>query len=277
MKFFPNYFINKIKKIPSKDLHEIIIRDLNITYYDVSTKKLDMIKQATNFLMDLMNPSINVLNKSKTRIYLYGFKEKKEFPLEQPIRDINANSGLTIWNQDGTMEVYIYRDEEMVKVYIHELLHLFGMDGTGCAHNFQLDGIRNPCEGIVEFAAEILYNNLFNGNSDKEMKRQVDFSIRQAIKIMCFHDIRSIYEPFRNGEETNIRAYYLLKTELFLCSDGMKIMGKLLENEMKIDKEVLNDVVKCWKNGILNKLFKKWKEGIDVNGNKKSLRMTIYE
>lgn len=186
-------------------------------------------------LHDIKNEKAEVMN-----LDLYLSSVKKTIPVDFPntILPIHINSGFCFHNQ--SMNICIFREEEWVKVLIHECFHAFNMDFheekisflTLFQSTFFVESEFLVQESLVEFWARILNCALFTYTVQPNMS-QGDFhklftlnlnmeriySLVQASKLLklfhlTFADIinpekkhicRKIYK-----EKTNAFCYYVI-------------------------------------------------------------------
>jgi hypothetical protein len=172
-------------------------------------------------------------NTVMAKIYLTPFK--KMLPNEtpnnrhpEPLTAINCNTGLTV-PCEGNRPIVIYREEEWLKVLIHETIHYFSIDSN--LHNMVLlNGIYaisqeiGLFEAYTEFWAEILLFIAYSFESEEDFKnillRETQFSLIQGKKILQhqrvrYSDLITSLSPVNYREDTNCMAYYVIKT-LFL-------------------------------------------------------------
>lgn len=145
------WFLNKTKS--QQNIYEKIVRILRrvvfmINFFDKST-----CNNGEKLVMDLF------LVDAKKHIPTY-----RQFNLDQE----SINSGYTSFFNDAnqTKTIIIYRDEEMEKLIIHELIHFFILDFKNL--NFDLSSILNipksleliPNESFTEFITMIIHPSL---------------------------------------------------------------------------------------------------------------------
>ena len=150
-------------------------------------------------------------------------------------------------------EIIIFRKEEWFKSFIHETFHNFALDFSDMDNNdchtkikslFPVDSKVNLFESYTEFWAEITniclcsYLSLKNKSRVNEylreckelMELEKTFGVFQMVKVLGYMGLtyKSLYskdeqnETLRNTlyrEETNILAYYIIKTILMVNAD----------------------------------------------------------
>jgi len=185
-------------------------------------------------------------------IYLYMTSLKKHLPNKGEIIDwINVNTAFTRTCRPKS-EIVIYRKEEWFKVFIHETFHCFGldfshMDNTIYKVQNHMQSIFNVnveillFESYTEFWAELLNEMFFIYIDNPRVRRnytQYCIILEQIInyqrlhcvlvmnKILRFNETdynelisRNINNNYK--EKTNVFAYYVIKTILFIHFNEM--------------------------------------------------------
>ena len=167
------------------------------------------------------------------KIYLTPFKKMlpNDVPHNkhpEPLTAINCNTGLTV-PCEADRPIIVYREEEWLKVLIHETLHYFSIDSD--SHNMVLlNGIYaisqeiGLFEAYTEFWTEILLFIAYSFHNEKDFQdvlwRETQFSLTQGKKVLQhqrvrYADLIHSLSPVNYREETNCMAYYVIKT-LFL-------------------------------------------------------------
>ncbi len=204
----------------------------------------------------------------------------------------NVNSGLTI-HELNTFKIIIFREEEMEKVIIHELIHALNIDipfrkdfqlyenSIKCHFNVSKTNQINIFEAFTE-SLGVYYNTLFNcilTNTDfyEVFTNEIKFSILQSIKILKFYKL-SIHDFFNKDkcfvgnndwiEKSSILSYYFLKTITILHIDDF--FNKKINNNSSYVKFLIDN-----SSSFINLLHKY--ESLYSKCMTKSLRMTLYE
>ena len=185
-------------------------------------------------------------------VYLYLTKDKKVLP-KNPLCILGPNNCNTAVTTacDNNGEILIYREEECIKVLIHEIFHNFCLDMNGFNYNslknnivnlFEIKSDMEISETYSEFWATIINCLLssyymLDDPCDREsfllysefcLEFEKSFSIYQTIKILDFmgltyNEIISNTEDNKSlksvlyREKTNVFTYYVLKLVL-LCN-----------------------------------------------------------
>lgn len=259
--FVPKNIYEKIKFVNGYLKVNCNLNDKNITIYiftfDDTYKNINYYnKHIKNILMVL---KILLLysnsKKGSLKIYLYLSKENKLLP-ENSLKILdknNCNSAVTTaCNSNGS--ILIYRQEEWLKVCIHELFHTLCLDFNAGNHSevklrfhdlFNIKSDMEISEAYCEFWATIINccfcsYNLLDDPCDKStfllytefcIEFERTFSFFQAYKILNFMGLT--YKEFISNteenkilkhtlyrENTNVFTYYILKMVLLFNYDS---------------------------------------------------------
>jgi hypothetical protein len=188
-------------------------------------------------------------------IYIYFTNHLKILPMKySPIGVKHVNTAFTTSCQPKT-EIILFREEEWLKVLIHETFHNMGLDfstimGTEYANTihgqicdlFLLKSEVNLFETYCEIWAETIHSIFYllfgegERQTDKIIKKMEKiwkyeklFSLFQTVKVLHHFGllyseiIRSNNIHYTYVEETNVLAYYILKSiGIFYLEDFMK-------------------------------------------------------
>lgn len=204
------YYFTKNKEIQNKQIKAILLRLFFISnLYSKLSQDSTPVKCwiCPTHLKKLMPKNSNNRNKNK----ILGPNE--------------VNSGLCI---PSYREIILWRNEELNKVLIHELIHTFNLDEklyeTNNLKNYIYKTLNisrktkiNPNEAYTESLAIIL-NTIFNmvdenNNSmstkdlykkyTNQINTEIDFSINQASKILLYNGYTNINELFKSNNSNN--------------------------------------------------------------------------
>ena len=241
-RYMPQEIIDYIINTPATCLrytHNIpqsINYDIKFCYYGENIPLEDIQRQLKvavwcfSLLSKYANSKCDTL---MAKIYLTPFT--KTLPTDtpshihpEPLTAIHCNTGLTV-PCEGNIPIIIYREEEWLKVLIHEMIHYFSIDSK--VHNMVLlDEIYaisqeiGLFEAYTEFWAEILLFVVYSFYNEEDFQnvlwRETQFSLIQGKKILQhqrvkYADLIHSISPVRYREDTNCMAYYVIKT-LFL-------------------------------------------------------------
>ena len=126
--------LNNLKKISYNFKNTNVL--LNLYFNKISKKKINELINIINFSITTFDKLNNHRNNIKLDIYYCNFKKFIKINNKNQLIPDNINSGFTTFfaEKDDDYSV-IYRQEEINKVIIHELIHLYRF------HNFK---IQNP-------------------------------------------------------------------------------------------------------------------------------------
>lgn len=143
-------------------------------------------------------------------------------------------------------DIVIYRNEEWLKVFIHETFHCMGLDFSSLPYHTekameQMVSVHSQeqiriYESYCEYWAELMHLVILSYMDTKSKKdflerfdfmlrRQLQFSVFQMVKILkhhelYYHDIISHKQTFH--EKTHIVSYYVFKTVLLFFSSSFE-------------------------------------------------------
>ncbi len=253
-----------------------------------------------------------IINKIKIIInYLNNFIEIKGMKLYIILSDIkknlinkkylldgdNVNSGLC-----SNSYIFIWREEELFKVLIHEMIHFFKLDKHEIAFkDYQKEIIilgsnghnLNINESYTELLALIISNIInvivkYKDNVDKKQlfieryKNEVINSHQNVINILKYYDIKNfneLYEKNNFNQKTNVFSYIVIKFLLMFYVEELNIFnykdGKITFNNTNIE-DYVNIVKKVLKNNkyinLINKNLNK-----EIIFNKNNLKLSFYD
>ena len=189
------------------------------------------------------------------------------------------NSGLTDFRKN---KIIIWRKEEIMKVTIHELIHLLNL-GLNQTFTKLINHYKNKYkissnnilidEAYTEFLAVLINNYLITKFNKKTynyfkylLKLEINFSIFQSKKIL-YLSRKNKNDYIDLNKHTQVLSYFIIKLELFMNLD--KIVNLInINNLNKIEDILINN-----KKSILN-------QKIDKKINRKiikQMRMTLNE
>lgn len=184
-------------------------------------------------------------------MFLSNYKKKINFKSKEPLGVNEVNSGVsTIYYNGNNQTIAIFREEECLKVLIHELIHAYNKDNNDYKNpelENKLDCVKDTIEfneAYVEFNA-CIYNsicilleknnyNFDTGLLETMMKKEISHSIKQVAKILKYYNYNNINEfiepkvkKYKLKEDTNVVAYYIIK--LFILDRYKLYMNKSIE------------------------------------------------
>lgn len=202
------YISSKLKEMINKDVYNcfnmrIVVMGINV---DISIFKLEnypqtkiiMILKIIQYLIFLFK-TINKTYKDNITIKVVLSPFKKHIEPPQQLSAFNVNSGFTVRDYSGRYaNIVIFREEEVMKVLIHELLHAFDLD----------------CKTIID--EDVKFIELFR----KQTKININESFTESFACIINVCLASI-----------IRLHNLKKQRTTLSL--LKIFNELLEKEQK--------------------------------------------
>jgi len=207
----------------------------------------------------------------------------------------NVNSGFTIII---TSEIYLYRKEELIKVLIHELIHSTNNDlsentvqifNLKVKEYFNLNSILVN-ESFTEFRTcmlnlifNISYYDYYNGtqliyNIEEYLINEIKHSLVQTNKILDHNQIIDLSNITKYNENSNIFAYYVLKSILLHFSNiYFKDLITNKNNNLKLIQTVFSKKYLTIYNRDLRHIKNKLIEIRPETFIRNNLRMTLYE
>jgi hypothetical protein len=238
---------------------DIKVYNLRFSFYNFSIySKLKINDQFVKHLKSLMSKINDVLLKGEkynkiVNIVLIMSNKKKTGYTGKVIGVDNINSGLS-YNKDfsnsESVDIMVYRKEDMYKVLVHEIIHYFGLD-------IQKEYVIQKCSDIVsryyksvlnfDFffneafteAKAIYYYTLLNGNNFQIEK---EFSIRQSKVFLLINKCKTVdeFREKRNySEKSHAFSYILLKSALINYRPFITLIrGENMNDELKFIKVI---------------------------------------
>lgn len=271
---------NKIKKEKDRYINDVVIHNIQGIEFIVKYKtsklpksvEIQIPKMITQIKYAIKNRKSNVLPEHIKIIY-FPINLKKYTPLINEKFDVShVNSGVTtIYNNNPNRKIIIFRQEEAVKVLLHELLHAFEYH---CVNHFTLNSNDLSClgktleseqnwdEAIVETWATILTNE--NAYKKRNTNIEKKFSIFQTAKILKHHGFNNWNEFWKPEKLTSIIQskpaifpYHILKSAFLNNLDLFKTNFNF--NNIKICKSFeSSDILPFLENKV-------WIEKVDNN------------
>ena len=213
-------------------------------------KKLEIVSKILIFLALLSNKKENLLG----YIFLSNHKKISNGHIFNPE---NINSGYTTISMLDRY-IVVYREEEFIKVLIHEAIHYFELDiyfrqfgvlQDYLPFKFKKDDIIT--EAFTDFYAInyyiificLYFNKKEHSDFIKIYQKQFDFIKSQAIKIIQLSNVNKTNIIHNN---TNVFSYFVLKYILF------EIYLKYKTNFLKLDKKNFKIIINTMIEFIMN-------------------------
>ena len=238
---------------------------------------------------------INDKCSKKLTVYIYLTQFKKLLNKNDTIIGVkNVNSGVTYSCKDNN-EICIYRKEEFLKVFFHELIHSMGLDLDKFSDplfveemnkTFSILTTNNYFEAMTEFLGVnyyLMFVSFYLSNTKEESFRyakmfldnEVYFSMYQMNKVLS-HNGLSYIDLVKNvntdlyREESNVFSYYVLKT--IMLYHGNEVFAFLKNNN--------GDLSYFLKKLAYNRIFieetKQFQKKKVTEYLEKTMRMTIF-
>ncbi len=214
----------------------------NSSYADVMISSLNKINEDQVKKIMRICMLISSLSKDKKvpKIFIMMSPFKKQLNTSTKILTAHeVNSGCS-----DSKTIYVWREEEVEKVLMHELIHFHKIDFSSqelLFSKYQLQHkLININEAVCEYIACMI--NCFNkGSCDREVRH----SLLQSAKLLNYFGFKSVNEfigitpsTVIFNESTNAFAYYILKSyllyehptliiELLLDKDKTRILNKI--------------------------------------------------
>lgn len=296
IKYFDDFIPLFARKLIIKYHYIIIIRTKNIKlelYVDrkISEDKLQIIKIYLNLFYS------NYIHKNKIqRIFYISFlKNKRLFDYNNDIilKD-NVNGGATYKLNQLKHEIYIYREEEFERVFVHELIHtfeldeyLFDLDIDFYNKLFRKDILDTEILDIKPYLFEIFTQTLTIllisirldtkklGTIDINNIKNIIVENRLHLLKICKKIQSKTKELKYYKEETSILSYYF--GVCILLSDINIFIDFLNKHSYQIINEL--DFINDFKNLLIQnkKLFVKYLDNTELIDNFNTLVLTIFK
>jgi hypothetical protein len=256
------------------------ILTINIYYNNHNLKKfVSNIIIVISFIFHLMNKNVGNVN---INYYITDHKKIIDKDIKDGLNYGHINNGCC---NPATNTIDIWRIEEIMKVTIHELFHLFNCDKSmnddyniinmyKNRYNINSDRV-NTFEAYTEIWANILNCFLLSNNEYKNFVKYINLEKSwaniQAYKIFYLTNLDK-KETVDINKYTNVLAYFIIRCEIYNnFKDFIKLFSKNVCNNSKVYFEFLQNVNKLIsKDEFIKKISKK-------NYIYKSLRMSAME
>jgi hypothetical protein len=230
--YLDNKFIgkNKEKIIQDINIKKIInLNNLHIEiYYNNNIRNIDNLIYNIFLIYNILKNIFKIRERKLNIIIFYCDIKKQHYKKNKIIDFENMNSGISYNNK-----IILFRQEEILKVFIHELLHTFGVDNHNLSivkkvkNIFKIDSDNLFNEGYIEFLA-IIFHSLFVSsilsNSFNSMKKyfniiinyEIIFSLVQLIKFLNIYNINFLDFLNNNNYKENTSAFSYIYLKFIL-------------------------------------------------------------
>ena len=183
---------------------------------DVNNDTIEFIYKITKWIYDI-NP------RHKIRLFIFNIPIKKDMNT----KILTYENSCTAYTSLKYKEIIIWRDEELYKLIIHELIHLLFLDIKFTWQNNNVYNLKyiperlrtgvSINESVTEFIAMFLYTILSSITKNKKFKslyyKQIKHSWRMTSKLLNIFNIKNFSKDLVKFNQTNnIFAYVVLKT-----------------------------------------------------------------
>ena len=253
--------LNKLKIITYDFLKTNV--EIILYYNTITQKNINQIMDTINFIITLFNYLNNYRENIKIYIYYSNNNKKININKKNELIPENINSAFTTFYKNETYDnqnyIVIYRTEELNKVLIHELLHLYNLTNYKIEGNIELVKLIKTedkiliSEAYVESFATLLYTFLYSKNNNKDfydlLNQQIMFSLFQSSKILLNQNIKKLKYPIEITEKANAISYHFIKSAIlynlnkynnyvfninnldnFYLNNGNKIQMKIMDD-----------------------------------------------
>lgn len=292
--------LKKLKKIKYRFNNTNV--HINLYYNKFSKNNISRIINLINFNITLFE-SINNKTRDNVNINILLTNHKKQINInkDNQLTKENINSGYTQFSHNPNENfIVIYRNEELLKVLTHEMIHLYDLHSHQRIHTKINTVIKNNnrffsiYESYTEAFAIIFYTFYYSKQHNLDFKEllnsQVKFNYIQCAKLLYSQNIMNANDISNMNireikEETNAISYFLLKTcilsnlnkfkKLFNKNNGFELENKnrviefdnILIKTFKSEKNKFNKSLNLIKNNKLdnkidNKLLKSFRMNI---------------
>lgn len=204
-------------------------------FYD--DKQVVFLIKIINIVLNSIESMFQSKNNTKFDLILFGSTSRKYFPCKtHDITANNVNSASTTFYGDDKITIRIYRKEELIKVMIHELIHVSGLE-RAISNNLQkIFNVSSDLligEAIVEALATFIncsiYSIMNNENINDIVKKEIEFGYLQTAKILDHFNFTSINDFLESktkkiNQTTAVFEYHILKTILLMKLDEFIII-----------------------------------------------------
>ena len=218
-----------------------------------------------------------------------------------PLGGYNVNTGFT-WRcgdyMKGKGKIVLYREEDFLKVFFHETMHLFNMEfhdtGKHTAREIiNLTSDVNLFESYCESWARLInvvYYSIFNPKKDMQTLIITEglFSFFQARKVLDYYNLT--LEDIHNNKEkvtrqfiesSNVYSYYVVTAMLLTHPENYLTFCRTFNvNILKFDKNHVNEYINLLKSILKSKNMVIINEEVYGSSNTTrdtSLKMTYYD
>lgn len=285
--------------------------DIDYNFFILSTnpKKDDVILKyaslMTVWLMTVKDYELDNCVKN-LKVSLYLTNKKKELPIVKNhiLGGKEVNTAFTYRCKHDDSSITLYREEDLMKVFIHETFHTFNLDFVNPAkeniqEHYSINSDVNLYESYCETWARIINALFYSFIFEKKHNVKYDlvlpsilsietlYSLNQIIKIINYMGI-TIEEMIRNDkkvsinfkEESNVFSYYFITSILMLNLENFMIFCDDNKNILSFNSNNLQNYIDLIKNIKISMINGKYNNIIKLVKNNKrttSTKMAIFD
>ena len=229
-------YINNILKY--KYILSYKYKNIKIVVHYFCKKKIRNIKKLFELIINRIIFMMNITDVYKdVNMYIYDTPYKKKLPckmMHKCKKNLTVNEINTGYSWSNN--IVIYRKEELLKLIIHEMIHLLDIDIKYETGRIKKEFLKSLCietldilinESYVETWAIIIHmyislleQNKYNyKNYKKYFKKTLKFNFEQILKILIFYDVEDFNDLFKKNNKCNriiqfkmnLFSYHILK------------------------------------------------------------------
>ena len=296
-----SYFIAEKfqKKIKELKYCYVFHYENNVIYFKSNKKIIKKIPEKIMYMFILILTLKDLFHRShcSQQIIFYDLYDKKSIPLKKNsyIDQENCNSAFCTVQYDEKINgpIVLFRNEECLKVLIHELIHANFIDyqiiqGEGVKEMSSKICTKYPIllnEGFTETFASLIHmifiSNITKINMNTIFKNEVLHNLVIFNKLINYYNIDKIEDILVSHgcvsefkQKTNVFSYYIIKIINYLNINNFLILFK---DQCHADYQV-NQSFNLLFVKFINKKIEKMNDYIIKNKNKSnSLKLTCYE
>lgn len=252
IKKYINDNLNKFKNIKFTD------RQNDVEIYKVGEKAISELEEARFAYEQVykLSKSANNTDKRPIKCYIYLVDVPKELDLKKDnITTTECNSGCTTYYEEY-IEIAIWRKEEWLKVFYHELVHAFNLDKLLVQRDYikemklkQLFPHYN--NSIYEAYSEILATILFINRKerlDTKPKSSVGFSMSTIKNSLNSLDLAKAISGLKKFKDQNLFLGAQVNKIIYFISQKSNSSSSFLENPNSNKSVTSNNIIEFFKN-----------------------------
>ena len=296
--FISPVFINDIQNLTYG--YEFQYLNNKIEYY--TQKKIKKTSKKVETMFIIIQTIKDLFNRDDCfqKIVFYDLYTKKTLPnkKEDIIGQENCNSAFctVIYNEKKNGDIVLFRNEELIKVLIHELIHANFVDYQIIHSKYQYELTNNICtsysilinEAFTETFSSLLHMIYISEKTGLNINTIYENEYKHMIiifnKIIYHYNIKEIEDILKNNgckkefkQKTNVFSYYVLKMLNYKYIDKfLKLMSLYSNKNYSINNQLFNqyyiEFVLKHIHHLNQIIFKKNKKNQNKN-----IRLTLYE